>query len=102
MSEKLNIYEFSKRTTDTTYPYMVIVSPNATVPLIIRDIESGDIPLVVTINGNRKVVTRMSGSAYNVDKLIRTCGALELHKSEQEVKLINSVVEYMEEFSWTY
>lgn len=102
MSESINIYEFSKRTTEEVFPYITIVSPNNTVPLIVSVVEPGDIPLVIELNGTKKVVARMSASAFNVDKLMRTCGSLEYHVDKDNVILLQDITDYMEVFEWTY
>lgn len=101
MSEQIDIYEFSKRTTPVIYPYLKILEPNNTTPLIVSVLETGDMPLIIELDGIRKVVARISMSALNIDKLLRTCGSLELTKSADEVTLIKEVTDYLEVFEWT-
>lgn len=101
MSEAIDIYEFSKRTTETKYPYIKVLEPNATTPLIVSVMENGEMPLVIEMNGVKKVVARISMSALNVDRLLRTCGSLELVMNADNTVLVKDVVDYMEVFKWT-
>lgn len=101
MSEKMNVNDFSKRTTEVRYPFLKILTPNATVPLIVSVLEEGEVPLLLTLNGVSKVIKRISKSAYNIDKMLRTCGSLEYHRGEGDVVLINDIVDYLEVFTWT-
>lgn len=101
MSEVLNVYDFTKRTTEEVFPYITVLEPNNTLPLIVGILTEGDMPLVVEMKGKRKVVARIDKSAYNIDKLLRTNGSLNYHKSSDDVLLIENIKEYMEVFQWT-
>lgn len=101
MSQKIDIYDFAKQTTGTTYPYVVVVEPNNTTPLIVGLLKEGDVPLVVEVNGKSKVVARMSNSAYNISRLLRTAGMLKYVTSENDSALITDIEDYLEVFKWT-
>ena len=101
MSEPINIHEFTKRTTPVVYPYLKVLEPNNTTPLIVSVLEKGDMPLIIELDGIRKVVARISKSAFNIDKLLRTCGSLELYVGEGNSIMIREVTDYLEVFKWT-
>lgn len=73
----INLEELTSRKTSESYPNLEICTPNDTVPVIVRDLQEGDMQLIVEYNGKRKVVKRISSSAYNVGMLLRTTGKLK-------------------------
>ena len=90
-----SIEELTERKSQETYPNLVILSPNETVPVIVRSLEKGEMQVIVSFNDKRKVVARISESAHNINRLLRTCGALEFYKSESETYRINTVEDYL-------
>ncbi len=79
------------------YPYFLIDNANESTPLIVSLLQEGELPLVCKYNGVAKEVGRISPSALNVDKLIRTHGSILVYKSEFEYKALRNVEEYLEE-----
>lgn len=68
----INIEELTSRKTSEVFPNVVISNPNQTVPVVVRSLEKGDMQLIVEYQGKRKVVAKISPSANNIDKLLRT------------------------------
>ena len=83
------------RRTEENFPYFLITHPNDTLHPVTRSLEQGDVQLVVEYKGVRKCVARMSRSAYNVDKLLRTTGPIEYVIAEGVSTTISSVEEYL-------
>lgn len=84
-----------ERKTTEAFPSVVIDNPNDNVPVVVRSLEKGDMQLIVQLGGKRRVVERISTSALNIDKLIRTVGSIVYQKSPTERIVISSVVEYL-------
>lgn len=97
----LNVEEFSQRRTQVKYPNVTLLDVNPTTPLIRTLVEEGDVPIHGKHNGKTVVVGRMSNSAYNIDKLLRTHGTLIYSVSEEETYEINDIKDYLEVFKWT-
>lgn len=91
----IDIEELVMRKTEETFPYFLITHPNDTLHPVVRSLEQGDMQLVVEYKGVRKCVTRMSRSAHNVDKLLRTTGPIEYVMAEGVSATISSVEEYL-------
>ena len=72
----INLEELTSRKTSETYPNIVITQPNDTVPVVVKTLEEGDMQLIIEWNGRRKVVARISPSAYNINKLLRTTNSI--------------------------
>ncbi len=102
MAEPIDVYKFSSRKGEVTYPNITVLSPNKTTPLIVGLLKEGEMPLILELNGDRKIVKRISISAYNIDWMLRTCGSLRYRKSENEETIINSIEDYLEVLEWTY
>lgn len=98
----LNVDEFSQRRTQIKYPNLLIKNINPITPLVVPVLEKGDMPVIGVHEGVRKIIGYISISAFNVDKLLRTHGALVYSNSESEVIEINKIEDYLEVFSWTY
>ena len=97
----LNVDEFSQRRTQIKYPNITLLDVNPTTPLVRTLVEVGDIPIHGKYNGKTVVVGRMSNSAYNIDKLLRTHGTLIYSTSEETSYEINSIKDYLEVVTWT-
>ena len=93
---KINIGELTERKTSAMYPNLTIVNPNDTVPVMVKILEKGDMQLLIEFKGVMKVVSTISESAMNIDKLLRTCGQLIYAKAENKKYIINDILEYME------
>lgn len=91
----INIQELTERKTSESFPNMLVLAPNETLPVIVRTLEKGDMQLIVEFNGKRKVVTKISPSAYNVDRLIRTLGTISYRRSIEDVVEIRDIETYL-------
>ena len=88
--------EFSSSKTKRVYPYLRLLDPVETLPLVIKHLELGEMPLTIIYEGSERVVARISKSPYNISKILRCCGAMKYFKSEEESADVTSVLEYME------
>lgn len=91
----INIQELTERKTSESFPNVLILTPNETLPVIVRTLEKGDMQLIVEFNGKRKVVAKISPSAYNVDRLIRTLGTISYRRSVEDVVEIRDIETYL-------
>lgn len=91
----INIQELTERKTSEVFPNMLVLTPNETLPVIVRTLEKGDMQLIVEFNGKRKVVAKISPSAYNVDRLIRTLGTISYRRSVKDVVEIRDIETYL-------
>lgn len=91
----INIQELIERKTSESFPNVLILTPNETLPVIVRTLEKGDMQLIVEFNGKRKVVAKISPSAYNVDRLIRTLGTISYRRSVEDVVEISDIETYL-------
>ena len=91
----INIQELTERKTSESFPNVLILTPNETLPVIVRTLEKGDMQLIVEFNGKRKVVAKISHSAYNVDRLIRTLGTISYRRSVEDVVEISDIETYL-------
>lgn len=92
---QIDISELTNRKTSAEYPSILITAPNETLPVVVRTLEKGDMQLIVELNGVRKVVSRISPSAYNVDKLLRTTGHISYRKSPSEIIEVRDIPTYL-------
>lgn len=91
----INIQELTERKTSESFPNVLILTPNETLPVIVRTLEKGDMQLIVEFNGKRKVVAKISPSAYNVDRLIRTLGIISYRRSVEDTVEISDIETYL-------
>lgn len=91
----INIDDLVSRKTEETYPNFLIQHPNDTVPIVVRSLEEGDTQLIVEFNGQRKCVKRISRSAINVKRLLRTVGHLEYVLGQGSSVTIDDIETYL-------
>lgn len=91
----INIEELVSRKTDETFPNVLVMHPNDTLPVVVRSLEEGDVQLIVEFNGARKCVARMSPSAINIQMLLRTIGSVEYVISQGVSTTITCIDEYL-------
>jgi hypothetical protein len=85
------------------YPYIKLNNINDTTPLVLSTLENGPMKIIGEYKGQCKVLGSMSGSAYNIDKLLRTHDSLDYVVSDGNVNCITTVREYLEVLSgWTH
>ena len=92
----INVDELVSNKTQAQYPILVIGNANDTIPLVTTTLEKGDMQLVLIYNGQKKVIGKISESAHNISKLLRTCGSIEYMKAKDESYEIHSVAEYLD------
>lgn len=93
--------DFSNKFVKEQYPNITLPEVNQTTPLIVKLLEPGEIPLIGILNDVKKVIAKISDSAYNVDKLLRTHSEVVFNKSKDESYDIASVLDYLEVIVWT-
>ena len=74
---QINIQELTERKTVESFPNILITNPNEAVPVVVRTLEKGDMQLIMEYNGVRKVIDKISPSAFNVHKLVRVLGSIQ-------------------------
>lgn len=91
----IDIEKLTERTASETFPNVVITMPNDNVPVVIKSLEEGDMQLIVEFQGKRKVVARISESALNIDKLIRTVGLVNYCSSNESSVEVANITTYL-------
>ena len=91
----IDIEKLTERTASETFPNVVITMPNDNVPVVIKSLEEGDMQLIVEFQGKRKVVARISESALNIDKLIRTVGLVNYCSSNESSVEVADITTYL-------
>lgn len=91
----INIEELTSRKTSESFPNIVITKPNENMPVVVRALEEGDMQLIIEYQGKRKVVAKISPSALNIDKLLRTTGEITYQKDENQKYDITDVSMYL-------
>lgn len=91
----INIQELTEKKASERFPNILVLTPNETLPVVVRTLEKGDMQLIVEFNGKRKVVASISESAYNINKLIRTVGHISYRKSSEEVIDVGDITTYL-------
>lgn len=93
--DTLDVESFSQRRTHVD-KCIELGELNETTPLVVPNLEVGELPLVGTYKDQRRVLTRISESAYNIDKLLRTHGVLKYIDGNGSMHVINNVIDYLE------
>lgn len=93
----INVEKLVEQRESAQYPMFTIINPNDTLPLTVNSLKKGEAPLVVELNGKKKIVTKIDLSALNVNMLLRTCGELKVNKSKDDYFLVKSVDDYLAE-----
>lgn len=93
----INLEELTSRKTEETYPNIVIMltGPNDTVPVVVKTLMEGDMQLIIEYNGRRKCVARISKSAINIDRLLRTTGNIFLNFGGEKRIEITDIETYL-------
>lgn len=91
----IDIEKLTERTASEKFPNIVITMPNDNLPVVIKSLEKGDMQLIVEFQGKRKVVARISESALNIDKLIRTVGLVNYCSSKKSSVEVADVTTYL-------
>ncbi len=101
MSEIIRRIDFTPKIRKEEFPNIVIADVNETTPLVVQLLEEGDMPVIGVIGNSRKIIARISKSAYNIDKLMRTHSDITLNQEVSNRVRIRSVREYLEVMRWT-
>ena len=92
----LDVVGFSKQRAQVTYPYFKILDVNGVTPSVVGMLEEGDIPLAGVYQGKTALLKKVSMSAYNVDKILRTHEGVLYVINEGEEHYIKKIEEYLE------
>lgn len=93
---QIDVEKLTQRTTGRSYPCIRIDNPTQCLPVVVQSLEKGETQLVVDLNGVRKCVTRISLSAFNIDKLMRCCGDVIYLQDEGLEEKIETISQYLE------
>lgn len=101
--EELDISSFNKNYVDAEYPALLITNPTqALVPVLKSCLYDGDLPLIVEFNGTRKLMRKMSESAYNVLSLLNVCSGIVYIDKNGNSHTITCIEDYLEVYAeWT-
>lgn len=92
----INIQELTEKRTSESYPNITINNPNdAAVVVLTRALEKGDMQVIIKHKGVRKVVAKISPSAFNIDKLLRVLGEVDYVMGQNASITITSVEDYL-------
>ena len=92
---QIDIKELTERKTQESFPNILITNPNEAVPVVVRTLEKGDMQLIMEYNGARKVVAKISKSAFNIHKLIRVLNSVEYFIGPGVNITIESIEDYL-------
>lgn len=95
-TQTLDVDNFSKRKTSITYPNFVLRGMTEVTPVVVPLLDEGEVPVISEYNGKKVVVARMTESAYNVWKLLRTHEAISYNPNETESYEIRSIKDYLD------
>ena len=95
-AQTLDVAGFSKPKVTVGYPYFQIADLSEVTPVVVPLLEQGEIPLISEYNGKRVVLARISESAYNVWRLLRTHSGLVFCKDENTSVTIEDIEDYLE------
>lgn len=95
--KELDIESFNKRYVDAEYPALLITNPTQPlVPILKSCLYDGNMPLIVEFNGTRKLMRRMSESAYNIFNLLNVCSGIYYLDKNGESHAITCIQDYLE------
>lgn len=92
--KSIDVDRLRDRPISTPFPHLVINDLNTCIPIVVSALESGNLPLVGTLNGKTKIVKRISESAYNALKLLQVT-KLTWVASEADRVPINNIEDYL-------
>ena len=92
----VDVGSFRKPKVEVAYPRIELLEINDTLPAVIKSLEQGELQVHATHKGETKVICSVSGSAYNIDKLLRTKQVVRYWVSESNYKDILTVMDYLE------
>ncbi len=92
----LDIDEFNKRFVSKDYPCIVIEKPSDPLVLTLNVLIKGDMPLIVSYNGQQIEIARIDISAYNILMLLEVLDELIFVDLNQQAHVIKTVPEYLE------
>ena len=78
------------------YPCFLLEDVNQATPLIITLLSDGEIPLLGRFSAGIREIQRISPSAFNVEKLLKTHRDVKVLLSETREESLKSVEEYLE------
>ena len=91
---------FSHSKIDMEYPHILIETKvTDPLPVVIGNIEEGDVPVLYTQDGTTYELARISLGALSLDKLLRVY-EFTMVKSATESKTITNTVALMEALQW--
>lgn len=100
MSEVIRKIDFAPKIRKEEFPNIVIADVNETTPLVVQLLEEGDVPVIGVVGHSRKIIARISKSAYNIDRIMRTHQDVTLNQGVSDRVRIYSVREYLEVMRW--
>lgn len=101
--KELDISTFNKKYVDLKVPAIIITKPtDALVPVLKSCMYDGEVSLVLEVKGERKLVRKISESAYNMISLLKVSSGIIFVDEERKEHNITCISDYLEVFeSWT-
>lgn len=95
--QDINVSEFVSERVSVDYPCFVFKEGNDPLVVMYNNLQAGDIPLIFDTGQVRKTFPkRISGSAYNIQKLLRVLSKLYYYNEKGECFEIRSPIDYLE------
>lgn len=95
----LDVESYRSNLVKDVQTHILIHDINDTTPLVVQLLEDGDVPVIAEYNGQRRIMKRMSTSAYNIDKILRTHKEIEYVDGEGLHTPIKTIRDYLEVIS---
>ena len=100
MYSSVNVREFSAAKAAEEFPNVEVGGLNDTFALVLSLLEEGNIPLIANHANERRIMGKISPSAYNIKKLLQTQDSLKVNISNDKSVDINCLKDYMEVVEW--
>ena len=102
MAVELDVKSFSQRKVPLAYPNIELGEIDVTSAIVIELLEQGEIPIIGEYSGDKRILKRISASAYNIEKLLRVHPLIRYRQSSERTLEVRSVLDYLEVIEWTY
>lgn len=96
MSRQLDLKKFDVPKVSVNYPNFYINAISNASVVVFQLLDEGEVPLIVEHKGERRIVKRISLSAYNMSRLLRIHDKVCFCVSEENTVEVTDVETYME------
>lgn len=97
VQSNIDIESFQSKHVQSEYPCFVFTEGNDPLVVVYNNLVEGDIPLIFDTGSVRKTFPKkISGSAYNVQRLLQVLDVLYYYNERGEEFEIRDVIDYLE------